>query len=152
MNNNDIDNLGQISIGPRDDRLQADDRLKLPRGAFIAFQQSGGLRFSTRGLIVYRDGRVITRSQGKLGAKADVRRITLEEVTNLQAAITHSGLEELSGSIGQPNPDGYAYELIARMGRKSQVVNFFDGSIPAEVKPLLKVLKQLFSEQKTTPE
>ena len=60
--------LGTLSDGPRDDRLKADDdQLKLPRGAFIAFQQSGGLRFSTRSLIVYRDGRVISRRQGKLG-------------------------------------------------------------------------------------
>jgi hypothetical protein len=144
--------LGTLSDGPRDDQLKADDdQLKLPRGAFIAFQQSGGLRFSTRSLIVYRDGRVISRRQGKLGVKGEARRITLEEVANLQETIAHSGLEKLSGSIGRPSPDGYAYELIARVGRKSQAFEFFDGSIPAEVKPLLKVLKQLFSEQKTSP-
>ena len=144
--------LGTLSDGPRDDRLKADDdQLKLPRGAFIAFQQSGGLRFSTRSLIVYRDGRVISRRQGKLGVQGEARHITLEEVANLQETIAHSGLEKLSGSIGRPSPDGYAYELIARVGRKSQTFEFFDGSIPVEVKPLLKRLKQLFSEQKTSP-
>ncbi len=41
--------LGTLSDGPRDDQLKADDdQLKLPRGAFIALRQSGGLRFSTR--------------------------------------------------------------------------------------------------------
>ncbi len=145
--------LGTLSDEPRDDRLKADDdQLKLPRGAFIAFQQSGGLRFSTRGLIVYRDGRVITRRQGKLGVKGEARRITLKEVADLQETIAHSDLEELPRSIGRPSPDGYAYELIAHIGRKLQMLEFFDGSIPAEVKPLLKVLKQLFSEQKTSPE
>jgi hypothetical protein len=144
--------LGTLSDGPRDDQLKVDDdQLKLPRGAFIAFQQSGGLRFSTRGLVVYRDGRVISRRQGKLGVKGEARRITLEEVANLQETIAHSGLEKLSGPIGRPSPDGYAYELIARVGRKSQAFEFFDGSIPVEVKPLLKLLKQLFSEQKTSP-
>jgi hypothetical protein len=145
--------LGTLSDGPRDDQLKADDDpLKLPRGAFIAFRQSGGLRFSTRGVIVYRDGRVISRRQGKLGATGEARRITLEEVANLQETIAHSGLGKLSGSIGRPSPDGYAYELIARVGRKSQAFEFFDGSIPVEVKPLLKLLKQLFSEPKTSPE
>jgi hypothetical protein len=145
--------LGTLSDGPRDDQLTAGtDPLSLPRGAFVAFQQSGGLRFSTRGLIVYRDGRVIIRRQGKLGAKAESRRITLEEVANLQETIARSSLEELSGSIGRPSPDGYAYELIARVGRRSQAVEFFDGSIPAQVKPLLKALKQLFAEQRTSPE
>ena len=144
--------LGTLSDGPRDDRLKADDdQLKLPRGAFIAFQQSGGLRFNTRSLIVYRDGRVISRRQGKLGVKGEARRITLEEVANLQETIAHSGLEKLSGPIGRPSPDGYAYELIARVGRKSQAFEFFDGSLPVEVKPLVKRLKQLFSEQKTSP-
>jgi len=136
--------LGTLSDGPRDDRLKADDdQLKLPRGAFIAFQQSGGLRFSTRGLIVYRDGRVISRRQGKLGARGESRRITLEEVANLQETIAHSGLEKLSGSIGRPNPDGYAYELIARAGRKLRAIEFFDDSIPSDVKPLLAQLKTL---------
>jgi hypothetical protein len=145
--------LGTLSDEPRDDRLKADDDpLKLPRGAFIAFQQSGGLRFSTRGLIVYRDGRVIIRRQGKLGAKAESRRITPEEVANLQETIARSGLEKLPPSIGRPSPDGYAYELIARAGRKSQACEFFDGSIPSEVQPLLNQLKQLFAEQKTSPE
>jgi hypothetical protein len=144
--------LGTLSDGPRDDRLKADeDQLKLPRGAFIAFQQSGGLRFSTRSLIVYRDGRVISRRQGKLGVKGEARRITLEEVANLQEKIAHSGLEKLSGPIGRPSPDGYAYELIARVGRKSQAFEFFDGSLPVEVKPLLKLLKQLCAEHKTSP-
>ncbi len=145
--------LGKLPDESPDDRLQAaDDRLKLPRGAFIAFQQSGGLRFSTRGLIVYRDGRVITRRQGKLGVEADARRITSEEVANLQETIAHSGLEGLPLSIGRPSPDGYAYELIARMGRKSQSFEFFDGSIPAALKPLIKQLKQLFAEQNTPSE
>ena len=142
--------LGTLSGGPRDDRLQAgDDRLKLPRGAFIAFQQSGGLRFSTRGLIVYRDGRVVSRRQGKLSVKGQARRITLEEVANLQETIAHSGLEKLSGSIGRPSPDGYAYELIARVGRKSKAIEFFDGSIPSAMQPLLSQLKALMAGDET---
>jgi len=74
--------LGTLSDEPRDDRWQAgDDRLKLPRGAFIAFRQSGGLRFSTREVIVYNDGHVISRQQGKLDAGEGSRRITPDEVT-----------------------------------------------------------------------
>jgi len=136
--------LGKLSDAPRDDRLNAaDDRLKLPRGAFIAFRQSGGLRFSTREVIVYNDGRVITRHQGKLGAGEAARHMTLDEVSDLKALIEQSGLREHPRSIGRPNPDGYAYELIARMGRKSKAIEFFDGSIPSEVQPVLSRLKKL---------
>jgi len=134
--------LGKLSDGPRDDRLQADDdRLKLQRKAFIAFRQSGGLRFSTREVIVYNDGRVITRRQGKLGAGEGSQRITPDEVAELKKMIEQSGLVGLPRSIGSQSPDGYAYELIARVSRKSKAIEFFDGSIPAEVQPLLAQLK-----------
>lgn len=138
--------LGKLSDGPRDDRLQADDdRLKLPRKAFIAFRQSGGLRFSTREVIVYKDGRVITRRQGKLGAGEGSQRITPDEVAELKKMIEQSGLFGLPRSIGRQSPDGYAYELIARMGRKSKAIEFFDGSIPFELQPLLAQLKTLMT-------
>ena len=82
---NDRNRWENLSSGLRDDRLQAaDDRLKLPRGAFIALRQSGGLRFSTREVIVYNDGRVISRRQGKLGAGEGSRRITPAEVAELK--------------------------------------------------------------------
>ena len=138
--------LGQLSDEPRDDRLNAaDDRLKLARGAFVALRQSGGLRFSTREVIVYHDGRVISRRQGKLDAREGSRRITPGEVADLKAAIAHSSLRALPRltSIGRPSPDGYAYELIARAGRKLKSLELFDGGIPSDVQPLLAQLKTL---------
>jgi hypothetical protein len=136
--------LGKLSDEPRDNRLNAvDDRLKLPRGAFIAFRQSGGLRFSTREVIVYHDGRVISRHQGKLGAGEAARRITPDEVSDLKALIEQSSLREQPRSIGRPSPDGYAYELIVRVGRKSKATEFIDGSVSPEVRPLLARLKAL---------
>jgi hypothetical protein len=133
--------LGKLSDGPRDDRL------KLPRGAFLAFRQSGGLRFSTREAIVYHDGRVISRRQGKLDSGEGSRRITPDEVTELKEMIEQSGFLGLPrfASIGRQSPDGYAYELIARAGRKSRSIEFFDGSIPPEVQSLLAQLKSLMT-------
>jgi hypothetical protein len=145
MSNSDPNELGRLSSDPRDDRLQADDRLKLPRGAFVALRQSGGLRFSTREVIVYRDGRVIARRQGKLGAGEGSRRITSAEVAELKAMVEQSGFFGLPHSIGRQSPDGYAYELIARVGRTSRSLEFFDGSIPAEVHSLLTQLKPLMT-------
>ncbi len=146
MNDNDADKLGQLASGPRDDRLQsADDRLKLPRRALIALRQSGGLRFSTREVTVYNDGHLIARRQGKLGAGEGSRRITPAEVAELKELIEQSGLWELPTSIGRQSPDGYAYELIARVGRKSKAIEFFDGRVPAEVKSLLAQLKPLMA-------
>ena len=138
--------LGKLSDGPRDDRLNAaGDRLTLARGAFIAVRQSGGLRFSTREVMVYHDGRVAARRQGKLDTREEARRITPGEVADLKAAIAHSSLPDRPrfASIGRQSPDGYAYELIARAGRKLKAIECFDGSIPPEVKPLLTELKTL---------
>jgi hypothetical protein len=123
----------------------ADDRLKLPRGAFIALRQSGGLRFSTREVTVYNDGRVIWQRQGKLDAGEGSRRITPAEVAELKDLIMQSGVMGLLHPIGQPSPDGYAYELIARVRRKSKSIEFFDGSIAPEVQPLLQQLKSLMT-------
>jgi hypothetical protein len=136
--------LGRLSDGPRADRLQADDDgLELPRGVFIAFRQSGGLRFSTREVMVFDDGYVISRRQGKFEAGEGSQRITPDEVATLKELIEQSDLFGLPRSIGRPNPDGYAYELIARVGHTSRSTEFFDGSIPAEVQSLLAQLKSL---------
>jgi hypothetical protein len=120
---------------------------QLPRGALIALRQSGGLRFSTREVMVYHDGRVIARRQGKLDTREGSRLITPGEVADLKAALAHSSLRALPrfASIGRPSPDGYAYELIARTGRKSKSIEFFDGSIPCAVQPLLAQLKTLMA-------
>ena len=119
------------------------DQLSLPHGAFIAFRQSGGLRFSTREIIVYDDGFVIVRRQGKLDAGEGSRRITPDEVAGLKEQIDRCALFGLHPPIGRQNPDGYTYELIVRMDRKSKLIEFFDGSIPAEIQPLLAHLKTL---------
>ena len=141
---NDREELGRLSGGPRDEHLQPDaDRLKLPRGTCLAYRQSGGLRFSTREVIVYNNGRVIARRHSKLGASEGSRRITAEEVAALKELIAQSGLLELPQPIGRQSPDGYAYELIARIGRRSRSIEFFDGSIPPELQPLLARLKTL---------
>ncbi len=137
----DIDDhkRGHLSVGPQDDRLT------LPQGAIIAFRQSGGLRFSTREVTVYRDGHVTWRRTGKLGAAQGERHVTPEDVADLQALIKHSNLAERLTPIGRQNPDGYAYELIARIGRKSKSIEFFDGSVPLEMQPLLARLKALLT-------
>ena len=126
-----------------------DDQLQLPRGAFIAFRQSGGLRFSTREVIVYNDGRVIYQQQGKLGAGEGSRRITPDEVAELKEMIEQSNLIGLPRSIGRQSLDGYAYELIARAGGQIKSFEFFDGSTPPELQTLLAHFKSLMTVDDT---
>ncbi len=119
------------------------DQVSLPHGAYVMLRQSGGLRFSIREVTVCEDGRVIVRWQGKLDSGEGTRRITPAEVAELKELIAASQLLALPRSIGSRSPDGYAYEVIVRAGRQSRSIEFFDGSIPAEVQPLLKQLKAL---------
>lgn len=146
MSKADDDELGQLSTDSRKTKMTPQpDRLELPHGAFSALRQSGGLRFSTRQVIVYADGHVAVQWQGKLGAGEGTRHITSAEVAELKETITQSGLFELPRSIGQPSPDGYAYELSARLGRRSNTIELFEGSLPPELRPLLTQLKTLMT-------
>ncbi len=124
-------------------------KLALPPGAFIAFRQSGGLRFSTREVTVYLDGRTTWRRVGKFdaaqGATYGVRHLKPDEVAALKDLIEQGHLFGLPTTIGRPSLDGYAYELNARLERQSTSVEFFDGNIPTEMLPLLKQLKLLLS-------
>ncbi len=123
------------------------DKLTLPPKAFIAFRQSGGLRFSTREVTVYLDGRVTWQRAGKIDAAQGEHQLTPDEVADLQTAIEQSGLFELPTISGRPSPDGYAHELSVRLAQQSASIEFFDGSIPPRLQTLLKQLKRLFSEE-----
>lgn len=115
---------------------------KLPRGAQIALRRSGGLRFSSLELVVYRDGQYLLRRTAPAPRTTQKHQLGAEQLTALQEAVASSGLETFQAT-GKHNPDGYAYELAARLGRRAVVVELFDGSIPPSVEPLLRQLTAL---------
>ena len=123
----------------------SDTKLVLSPDTFIAFRQSGGLRFSVREVIAYNDGRVTWQRTGKFEDAQGEHQLAPDEVVDLQDLVAQSGLFELPRSIGRQSPDGYAYELIAQIADRSASLEFFDNSIPAEVRPLLAHLKALMS-------
>jgi hypothetical protein len=127
-----------------------DEPLRLPKGAFVAMRKSGGLRFSSRLLIVLRDGRIVRLVEaGAVDAEGDRRsrarrrpsRLTREQISQLRITLARSGLDQVrqSGRAAQ-NPDAYAYEIVARVGRKVQSVELLDGSIPEALQPLVRGL------------
>lgn len=127
-----------------------DEPLRLPKGALVAMRKSGGLRFSSRLLIVLRDGRIVRSVEaGAVDAEDDRQskarrrpsRLTGEQLSQLRITLARSGLDRVrqSGRAAQ-NPDAYAYEIVARVGRKVQSVELFDGSIPEELQPLVREL------------
>jgi hypothetical protein len=127
-----------------------DEPLRLPKGALVAMRKSGGLRFSSRLLIVLRDGRIVRSVEaGAVDAEDDRQskarrrssRLTREQLSQLRITLARSGLDQArqSGRAAQ-NPDAYAYEIVARVGRKVQSVELLDGSIPEALQPLVREL------------
>lgn len=121
------------------------EQLERPRGALVAMRKSGGLLFSWRLLVVHRDGRLIYKSN-EVGAPAEahvIGRLNDANLAELQALIGQTDWTARSLGRSLPNPDAFGYELIARVGRKNESAELFEGRIPATFKPLLARLNQL---------
>lgn len=114
-------------------------RLTLPRRGLVAMRRSGGLRFTSRTVTVYRDGRVKATPDPVLGPTPD-RRLDDEELAELYRALEQAALPDLPPTSGRQNPDAYAYEMAAHVEGKDYWVELFDGSIPENVAPLLSLL------------
>ncbi len=129
--------------------------LRLPRGAFVAFRKSGGLRFTTGEVVVYPDGRVAYDARGVPQKEYNRLRRALNDgqVIAMRKLLDQSNFWRTS-SGGEQNPDGYAYEIAARLGQRSNEIEVFDGSLPEPLKPLVERLSKLLPEAKeiTHPE
>lgn len=121
------------------------EQLERPRGALVAVRKSGGLFFSWRLLVVHRDGRLIYKSN-EVGAPAEahvIGRLAEGQLAELQALIGQTDWAVRAIGAQQPSPDAFSYELIARVGRKNEAAELFEGRIPATFKPLITRLNQL---------
>ena len=124
-----------------------EERLLLPRGAWIAMRKSGGFKFSSREVVVYRDGRVTDTSSGvgkRTGTRA-TRKLTDAQLAELDRLLEQANFAELPATTGRQNPDAFAYEIAARIGRRTKTVEVFEGSIPKSLAPLIRQLRQLMS-------
>jgi hypothetical protein len=149
--------LGSLTPGPRDSQVEIGGKpsappaqaqpgeqppLRLPRGGWIAMRMSGGLRFESREIVIYRDGRVTGAGVGKL-SEAEMRR--------LRAALASISFGRLPATTGRQAPDAYAYEIAARPTRRAYAVEVFDGSIPAVLAPLIAQLRRIMLAEDRTP-
>src|SRR5687768_16412572 len=109
--------LGGLGAGEFDTSLGGaeqpiDEALPLSRGALLAFRKSGGLRFSSRGVVVLRSGWV----EPLAGTEGRRRHITPEALAVLERLLLTSGLTRVSHQKRKPTPDGYSYEIAAHVG------------------------------------
>lgn len=116
-----------------------DEKLALPRGGLVAFRKSGGLRFSSRGFVVYRSGWVIPLA----GTEGRPRHMTAEAREALEAMLLRSGMSRTHHRKARGTRDGYSYEITARYGGRTRYAEVEDGAIPDELRRLIDVLQRL---------
>ncbi|MFL5734290.1 MAG: ester cyclase [Chloroflexia bacterium] len=136
------------AVSPAQAEDMGEDRLELPDGALVAMRRSGGLRFTSRAIVIYSDGRVVVDggSEAHQGA-APIRKLDDAEMAGLYRALEQAGLDKLPPRIGRQNPDAYAYELAARLDGEEHLTEVYDVSIPKQLSPLLKLLGQYLNEE-----
>jgi hypothetical protein len=128
------------------------DLLRLPRGGLVAMRQSGGLRFRSREIVVYRSGKAVYRQLAPTGEEpaSDTRQLHLSELVKLHHLLKQSNFAKLL-VVGRQNPDAFAYEIVARVGRRIHFVEAFEGSIPESLAPLIRKLQGLMhADQENT--
>jgi hypothetical protein len=116
------------------------DTLRLPRGALVAMRRSGGFKFRSREVVVYRDGRV-NYDDGESGPRT-VWTLGDAEMAELRRVLNQANLAKLP-TAGRQNPDAFAYEIIARPTRRVYAAEAFQGSLPAALAPLIQQLNRL---------
>ncbi len=157
--------LGELPAGPYDSGLKVNqppdpptnpledpqpDRLTLPRGALVAMRRSGGLKFRSRKVVTYRDGRV-NYDDGEHGPRT-VWTLGDAELAELRRALEQANLPKLARSSGRQNPDAFAYEIVGRPSRRAYAVEAFQGSIPETLKPLIELLNRYMWTDEPAPD
>lgn len=138
--------LGELAAGTYDTTLgtaqpagaPAPGDLTLPGGALVAFRKSGGLRFSSRGVVVYRNGWVVPLA----GTEGQRRHLRPGARRALAGLILRSGLTRVPVRSDSATRDGYSYEIVARVGGRLRSVELSD-PVPAAQARLVQVLTRL---------
>lgn len=119
-----------------------EDKLTLPRYGLVAFRKSGGLRFTSRGFVVYRSGWVVPLE----GTDGRPRRMTAAAREAVEAMLLRSGMSRTHRKSSGTR-DGYAYEITARYGGRTRYAEYHDGAIPEEMRRLIEVLQRLMPKE-----
>ena len=130
----------------------SEERLGLPPDGLVAMSRSGGLRFTSRDVIVYKNGLVeVDRDPALSSTKSKATRILNDQdLAELYRVLDAINFSELPVTSGRPNPDAYAYEIVARIGGADYSVEAFDGSIPEQLSPLIRLLSAFLRSRRGT--
>jgi hypothetical protein len=126
-----------------------EEPLELPKGALVALRKSGGMKFSSHEVVVYPDGRVTLEGGDttKTVVVRATRRLLDVQIVRMRRALEQSGFVRMKSQAGNQPPDAFAYELAARVGNRSNRLEFFTGSVPNSLQSLVEMLTQLLPSE-----
>ena len=127
----------------------ADKPMELPKGALIALRKSGGLKFSSREIVVYPDGRV-TYDGGDTAKSAltrAARRMSDAQVVRLRRTLDQINFFGMKPPKTQPDPDGFVIEIAARLGGKNNQLEVNAAGIPGALNSLVDQLTILLPSE-----
>ncbi len=140
----------KIEPGSRDSSLQPgkaedEERLELPPRAIVALRKSGGVRFSTRTLIVYADGEAMyTYGSGSTSmARSAALELTEAQLAHLRRTLAGIDFSKLPARPRRVSPDAFVYEIAARSLGRIHYLEAWDGSVPRALRPLIAQLRRL---------
>jgi hypothetical protein len=135
--------LGGVGEGGFDTSLGAQpvpDGLSLPRGALIAVRKSGGQRFSSREIVVYRNGVAMYRTLAQGSREREgIAHLNEAEMARLDRLIRRARLLRQT-TPGRPDPDGFSYEVVARLGNRLRACEFSSVNVAVQRERLITFL------------
>lgn len=132
---------GYPTAQPNDRAGRYSDRPRLPRSALVAFRRSGGLRFSSRGVLIYRNGWIAPLS----APKKRTRHLGPAALLRLKRQLLRSRLNRAPAAVGSATRDGYSYEIVTRIGSREYVVELSDPLPPTQAR-LARMLSRWLAE------
>lgn len=122
---------------------ELEDRLILPAGAWLALRHSGGLRFTSRELTIFDDGRVTCTSTDPLRAAGSLPPLTSAQQSELLQLARQANLATQRTAPLPARPDSYVYELAVRLGKTTHEVELPANRLPTTLRPLIEWLGRL---------
>lgn len=132
---------GEPTAAPPDD-----DVLVLPSTAIAALRKSGGLRFSSREVVVFRDGRVSYRAIAPAPQlrRRSIRVLSAAELAALRRLIKACPLQPKPPT--RSSPDAFVSEVATRVGATVRQAELSPGTMDASEAALVEFLTRLFPE------
>lgn len=133
-----------LQISRRRQREASEDPARLPKGAWLRLRAAGGIVFRSSETAVFDDGRLTYRSSPSAvyGQTLLARELTETQMSELRAALQPIDLESITAAANHGR-DTMAFELTVRNGRKTRMVEVFQGTVPAMLAPVFDMLGEL---------